>query len=319
MKAVLLTSYGTAETLRYTDVVTPEPGAGQVLVKVRAVSINSWDWELLQGIPFANRLSFGLFRPHRIQSLGADIAGEVAAVGDGVTQFKEGDAVYGDLSSSGWGGFAEYVAAPADALSIKPEFLSFEQAAAVPQAGLLAWQALCDKGRLSAGQRVLINGASGGAGTFALQIARALGAEVTGVCRGEKMELVRSLGADHTIDYTREDFTRNGEQYDLIIDMQAHHKLSDYKRSLSPGGRYIMVGGESFRIFQAILYSLLGIGHFSLLLHKANRGHEALEKMMRSGQVKPVIDRCYPLAETLEAMRYYAAGKARGKVVITVL
>ncbi len=318
MKAVLFTQYGTVDSLRYAEVDKPVPKSGQVLVKVHAASINSWDWELLQGIPFANRLSFGLFRPRRIQSLGADIAGVIEVVGEGVTRFKPGDAVYGDLCNAGWGGFAEYVAAPATALSVKPDFLSFEQAAAVPQAGLLAWKPLCGKGKVSAGARVLINGASGGAGSFAVQIAKALGAEVTGVCRGEKMAMVRSLGADHVIDYMREDFTRNGEQYDLIVDMQAHHSLADYRRALSPTGRYIMEGGESFRIFQALLYSLIDRRRFALLLHKPNHGLCELEKMMQSGQVKPIIDQMFPLSETVEAMRYYAAGKTRGKVVITM-
>ncbi len=318
MKAVLFTHYGTPDSLHYAEVAKPEPKAGQVLVKIHAAAINSWDWELLQGIPFMNRLSFGLFRPRRIQSLGCDIAGVVEEVGKGVTQFKAGDAVYGDLSHEGWGGFAEYLAAPAKTLSLKPDFLSFEQAAAVPQAGLLAWMPLCGKGTIASGARVLINGASGGAGSFAVQIAKALGMEVTGVCRGEKMAFVRSLGADHVIDYMTEDFTRNAKQYDLILDMQAHHSLADYRRALAPSGRYIMEGGESFRIFQAIAYSLLDKRRFSLLLHKPNRGLQELEKLMHSGQVKPIIDRTFPLSETVEAMRYFAAGKTRGKVVITM-
>ncbi|MDH5786393.1 MAG: NAD(P)-dependent alcohol dehydrogenase [Chromatiales bacterium] len=318
MKAVLFTQYGTADSLHYAEVTKPTPERGEVLVKVRAASINSWDWELLRGIPFANRLSFGLLRPTRIQSLGCDVAGVVEEVGSEVTQFKPGDAVYGDLSHEGWGGFAEYLAAPVKALSLKPDFLSFEQAAAVPQAGLLAWMPLCGKGHIPAGTRVLINGASGGAGSFAVQIARALGAEVTGVCRGEKVAFVRSLGADHVIDYVTEDFTRNAEQYDLILDMRATHSLADYRRALSPTGRYIMEGGESFRILQAILYTLLDKRRFSLLLHKPNRGLTDLEKMLESGQVKPIIDRIFPLSETVEAMRYFADGRTRGKVVICV-
>ena len=318
MKAVLFTQYGTPESLHYTDAEKPTPKRGEVLVRVHAASINSWDWELLQGVPFINRVSFGLFRPTRIQSLGCDVAGVVEEVGREVTQFKPGDAVYGDLSHEGWGGFAEYLVAPAKALSLKPNFLSFEQAAAIPQAGLLAWMPLCGKGTTPAGSRVLINGASGGAGSFSVQIAKALGAEVTGVCRGEKMAFVRSLGADHVIDYMTEDFTRNGEQYDLILDMRATHSLSDYRRALSPTGRYIMEGGESFRIFQAIAYSLLDRRHYSLLLHKPNRGLQELEKMLQSGQVKPIIDKTFPLSETVEAMRYFAAGKTRGKVMITM-
>lgn len=318
MKAVLFTEYGAPERLQLMEVSTPTPGENEVLVKVHAASINSWDWELLNGIPFANRLSFGLLRPNKIRSLGCDIAGTVEAVGSRVTDLAPGDEVFGDLSASGWNGFAEYVAAPATALSLKPSCLTFEEAAAVPQAGLLALQGLRDKGHLQPGQKVLINGASGGAGTFAVQIARRIGAEVTGVCSSGKMDLVRSLGADHVIDYTQEDFTRSGRQYDLIIDMQAHHSLFDYKRALTPGGLYIMVGGESFRIFQALFISLTGSKKIKLLLHKANRGLSDLVKLIEAGKVQPVIDRCYPLCKTAEALRYFGDGNARGKVIITM-
>jgi NADPH:quinone reductase-like Zn-dependent oxidoreductase len=294
------------------------PKAHEVLVKIHAASINSWDYELLQGIPFANRLSFGLIRPRKIRSLGCDIAGVVEAVGSKVTRLQPGDEVFGDLSHAGWNGFAEYVAAPEQTLTRKPASLSFVQAAAVPQAGLLALQGLIHKGHLQPGQRVLINGASGGAGSFAVQIARAIGAEVTGVCRTSKMELVRSLGADHVIDYMHQDFTRNGAQYDLILDMQAHHSLFNYKHALNPGGVYIMVGGESFRIFQALFISLTGSRKIKLLLHKANKGLDEMIELIEAGKVTPVIDRCFPLSETIDALRYFGAGKARGKVVISM-
>ncbi len=318
MKAVLFTAYGDPDLLHYAELAKPAPKAGEVLVRIHAVSVNSWDWELLMGTPFANRLAFGLTRPRKIRSLGCDIAGVVEAVGSGVKRLQPGDEVFGDLSRAGWNGMAEYVAAAETALTIKPACLSFVEAAAVPQAGLLALQGLCDKGHVKAGQRVLINGASGGAGSFAVQIAKAAGAEVTGVCRSSKMELVRSLGADHVIDYTCEDFTQNGEQYDLILDMQAHHSLFDYKRALSRGGIYIMVGGESFRVLQAMFISLSGSRKITLLLHKANRGIEKMIELLESGKVQPVIDRCFPLKEASEALRYFGAGKARGKVVITM-
>lgn len=318
MKAVLFTQYGDPALLHYTEIARPAPLDHEVLVKVHAASINSWDYELLRGVPFANRLSFGLTRPKKIRSLGCDIAGVVEAVGSAVTRLKPGDEVFGDLSNAGWNGFAEYVATTEEALTQKPASLSFVQAAAVPQAGLLALQGL-RKGHLQSGQRVLINGASGGAGSFAVQIANALGAQVTGTCRTSKMDLVRSLGADHVIDYMHEDFTRSGEQYDLILDMQAHHSLFDYRRALSPGGVYVMVGGESFRILQAIFISLTGSRKIKLLLHKANKGLDALIALIEAGKVSPVIDRCFALHETAEALRYFGAGKAKGKVVITML
>ena len=319
MKAVVFKEYGQADVLHIEEVDKPSPKANEVLVEVHAVSINSWDWEIIKGTPFLNRMTFGLFKPTRMQILGCDIAGRVEAVGSAVKHLKPGDEVLGDLSRSHWGGFAEYVTAPEKALTIKPASLTFEQAAAIPQAGLLALQGVCDKGQLKPGQKVLVNGASGGSGTFAVQIARSIGAEVTGVCRTSKMELVRSVGADHVIDYTQEDFTKNGEQYDLILDMQAHHSMFDYKRALTPGGIYIMVGGESFRIFQAMFISLTGSRKIKLLLHKANKGLDDMLKLIEAGKVKPIIDRVFPFSETPEAMRYFGDGNARGKVVITVV
>lgn len=318
MKAVIFTAYLDPALLQYTEVAKPAPKDKEVLVKVHAASINSWDWEILMGTPFVNRMTFGLFRPKKIQSLGCDIAGVVEAVGRQVKGLKPGDEVFGDLSRCGWNGFAEYVAAPEKALTLKPASLSFAQAAAVPQAGLLALQGLIHKGHIQAGQKVLINGASGGAGSFAVQIAKSIGAEVTGTCRSSKMDLVHALGADHVIDYTREDFTKNGEHYDLILDMQAHHSMFDYKRALSPGGMYIMVGGKSFRIFQAIFISLTGNRKIQLLLHKANKGIDEMIELLESGKVKPIIDKVYPLSQTADALRYFGEGKARGKIIITM-
>lgn len=321
MKAVIFKQYGPPELLTLEDTATPVPGDNEVLVKIQAASVNSWDWELLHGIPFANRLGFGLFKP-RIRSLGADMAGKVEAVGKGVTRFKPGDAVYGDLSSDGWCCFAEYVCAPEHALRLKPANISFEQAAAVPQAGLLALQSLRDKGRIQAGQKVLINGAGGGAGSFALQIARHYQAEVTGVDSSGKLDTMRSLGTDHIMDYTRKDFTRTGQRYDLVVDMALQRSLRDCLRVLKPGGRYIVVGGASGKIFQVLflgpVLSLITGKHIRLLIHKANRGLDAMGKLLEAGTIRSEIDRIYKLEETPDALAYFGSGKVRGKLIIKI-
>ena len=322
MKAIAFTKYGSPEDLLYGEVEKPVPKENELLIRVYAASINSWDWELLQGKPFANRMMFGLFAPKKIESLGCDIAGRVEAVGEKVTRFKPGDDVFGDLSGGDWGGFAEYTCANEDVLVSKPADMTFEQAAAIPQAGVLALQGL-RKGNLQTGQKILINGASGGAGSFAVQMAKATGAEITGVCRTAKLDFVRSLGVDHVIDYTREDFTRNGQQYDLILDMMARHRISDYRRALAPKGAYVAVGGASFLMTRVILLGPL-INLFSdrkigLLLHKpAAHDLEQIKSLFESGKVIPVIDKCFPLSEGIEAMRYFSEGRAKGKVVITV-
>jgi NADPH:quinone reductase-like Zn-dependent oxidoreductase len=322
MKSIAFTRYGSPDNLQFREVDKPVPRENEVLVKIHAVSINSWDWELLNATPFANRVIFGLFRPKRLKTLGFDIAGRIEAVGSGVQKFQTGDEVYGDLSACGWGGFAEYVAVPENALTVKPAKLSFQQAAAVPQAGLLAWQGLVDEGHIRPGQKILINGASGGSGTFAIQIAKKFDVEITGVCSTGKMEFVRSLGVDHVIDYTREDFTRNGKQYDLIIDAQGHHSIFDYRRALSPRGVYVMHGGASSRIMQVMLLgpvlSLFGSRKLRILLHKANRGLDALGELLQSGKVVPIVDKCFPFSETIDALKYYGDGQARGKVVISM-
>lgn len=320
MKAVLFTQYGSPEVLHLGDVEKPQPKARQVLIKLAAASINSWDLELLNGVPFVNRLMAGVTKPKRIKVLGCDVAGRVEAVGSKVTLFKPGDEVFGDLSHEGWGGFAEYVCAPQTALTLKPASLSFEQAAAIPQAGLLALQGLRDKGRVHSGQNVLINGASGGVGSFAVQIAKSVGAEVTGVCSANKVDFVRSLGADHVIDYTKEDFTENGQCYDLVFDVKGFHSIFDYKRALASRGVYVMAGGGSSSINQVMflgpLISMVGSKKLGLLLHKANKGLNSMIELIESGAVTPVIDKVYPLNETVGAFKYYAAGNAKGKVVI---
>ena len=321
MKAVIFSQYGTPTDLQFTEVARPAPRDNEVLVEVHAASINSWDYELLQGTPFANRLGFGLFRPTKINSLGCDIAGRVVAVGKRVSKFKPGDEVYGDLSAGGWGGFAEYLCADEKMLRLKPVGMSFEQAAAIPQAALLAWQGL-RKGGLHSGQRVLINGAGGGMGTYAVQIAKASGAEVTGVDSTAKLDTVRRLGADHVVDYTREDFTRAGQCYDLILDAQAYHSLADYRRALKPGGSYVVAGGSMGLIFRLMLLgpllSRLSGKRLMVLLHKANEGLADIEALFAAGKVAPVIYKSYPLSAVPEALADFGAGKVVGKPVVTV-
>ena len=321
MKAVIFSKYGSPTDLRVGEVPRPAPQDSEVLVEVHAASINSWDWELLQGTPFANRMTFGLFRPTRINSLGSDIAGRVSAVGKRVTKFQPGDEVYGDLSAGGWGGFAEYLCADQKLLRLKPSNMSFEQAAAIPQAGLLAYQGL-RKGGLRIGQKVLINGAGGGMGSFAVQIAKAVGAEVTGVDSTGKLDMLRTLGADHVVDYTREDFTRAGQHYDLILDAQAYHTLADYRRALNPGGSYVVAGGSLALIFRTMLLGPLlsrrNGKRMTVLLHKANEGLADIETLFATSKVTPVIYKSYPLNAVPRALADFGAGRVIGKAVITV-
>lgn len=322
MKAVIFRKYGGPDDLELSEYDKPTPKDDEVLVKVHTVSVNDWDWQLLQGIPFANRMMAGLFKPTKILILGCDIAGEVAEVGKNVKQFRAGDEVFGDLSGCGFGGFAEYVCAREDALAFKPKTMTFEQAAATPQAALLALQGLQKFGGIQPGDRLLINGASGGAGTFAVQLGKAFGAEVTGVCSTKKMEFVRSIGADHVIDYTKENFTKNGQQYDRILDMQAHHSIFDCRRSLSPNGVYLLVGGANMQALQSILLgpliTMTGSKKMGLLLHIPNKGLALMQELFEAKKVAPVIDKCYPLSETADAVRYFGEGHKKGKVVITV-
>ena len=323
MKALVFNEYGMADVLKCEEVAKPIHTDEQVLVKVHAASINSWDWELLRGVPFANRLMAGLFKPKKIRIPGCDIAGRVEAVGKNVKQFKPGDEVFGDLSGGSWGGFAEYTCAREHELAFKPSAMTFVQAAAIPQAGLLALQAL-HKGKIQPGKKVLINGASGGSGTFAIQIAKSYGAEVTGVCSTNKTELVYLLGADHVIDYSREDFTKNGQHYDLVIDAKAFHSIPDYWRTLSADGVYVIYGGAMSRIFQVILLGplLSGISKkkLCLLIHKPDVGDlNTMATLFIQGKVIPVIDQCFSLANGTAAMRYYGEGKAKGKVVINMV
>jgi NADPH:quinone reductase-like Zn-dependent oxidoreductase len=318
MKAVVYTKYGLPDVLELKEVEKPVPKDNEVLIKVHAASVNDWDWGLLRGKPFMNRLIFGLLKP-KDKILGGDIAGQVEAVGRNVKQFQPGDEVFGDLSSCGFGAFAEYVCARENALVLKPASMNFEEAAAYPQAGVLALQGLRDK--IQKGQKVLINGAGGGAGTFAVQLAKSFGAEVTGVDSTRKLDIMRSIGADHVIDYTKEDFTKNGQCYDLILDFAAYHSIFDYKRALNPKGIYAMVGGSMARMFQLVflgpLISMTG-KKMGILLHKPNKDLVFMKELFEAGKVVPVIDRRYPLGKVAEALRYFGEGQARGKVVITM-
>lgn len=322
MKAIVFHEYGLPDVLKLEEVEKPVPRDNQVLIKVHAASVNDWDWGLLRGTPFANRTMFGLFKPKKVKILGLDVAGRIEAVGENAKQFQPGDEVFGDLSGCGFGGFAEYVCAPENALLPKPPGMSFEQAAATPQAALLALQGLQFKGRIQNGQKVLINGAGGGAGTFAVQIAKSMGAEVTGVDSTAKLDMLRTLGAAHVVDYTQEDFTRNGQLYDLILDTAAHHSFFDYKRALGPNGIYAVVGGSTAVILQTVLlgslFSIFGSSKMGLVLHKPNKGLALFVELFEAGKVVPIIDRRYPLGEVPDALRYFGEGRAIGKLVITL-
>jgi NADPH:quinone reductase-like Zn-dependent oxidoreductase len=316
LKAIVYTKFGPPDVLQLQEVEKPGPKDNELLIKVHAASANAYDWRHLRADPFLIRLmGAGLLKPkHKI--LGADIAGQVEAVGRNVTQFRPGDEVFGE---GGYGGFAEYACVAENRFVLKPANLTFEDAAAVPMAALTALQGLRDKGQIQARQKVLINGASGGVGTFAVQIAKSFEAEVTGVCSTTKMDLVRSIGADQVIDYTREDVTKNGRHYDLIFDIAAYRSISEYKRLLSPGGIYVLAGGSMARIFQTMLLSMTGAKNMRIMVAKTDQKDLLfMTELIAEGKVKPIIDKRYPLAETAEALRYLEEGHARGKVVITV-
>ena len=320
MKAIVYTKYGAPDVLELKEVEKPTPRDDEVLVKVHAVSANAADLHFLRGKPFLMRLmGIGLLKPKN-KILGSDIAGRVEAIGRNVKQFQPGDEVFGNMRS----GFAEYVCTREDALVLKPANISFEEAAAVPMAAVTALQGLRDTGQIQTGQKVLINGASGGVGTFAVQIAKSFGAEVTGVCSTQNVDMVRSMGADQVIDYTQEDFTKNGQRYDLILAANGYHSIADYKRALRPRGTYVMTGGSTAQMFQAMLLgpwiSMTGGKKMGNLLKKSNtKDLVCMKELLEAGKVVPVIDRRYSLGETAEAIRYLEEGHARGKVVISVL
>jgi NADPH:quinone reductase-like Zn-dependent oxidoreductase len=317
VKAAVYNSYGPPDVIQITDVEKPVPKDSEVLVKVRAASVNPMDRYLMRGAPLI-RLIPGLRKP-KDPRLGADVAGQVETVGRNVTQFKPGDEVFGVCR----GAFAEYACAMEDKLAPRPANSSFEEAAAVPVAAITALQGLRDKGRIQPGHKVLVDGASGGVGTFAVQIAKSFGAEVTAVCSTRNVDTARSLGADHVMDYTREDFTRRGQLYDLILGANAHHSIFDYRRALTADGIYVIAGGGLARILQTMLLApiLSRIGSKKTCFFIANINQKDLlflKDLLESGKVIPFIDRRYPLSEVAEALRYLEEGHARGKVVITV-
>jgi NADPH:quinone reductase-like Zn-dependent oxidoreductase len=322
MKAIVHCAYGPPDVLRYEDVEKPVPADDQIVVKVRAASVNPLDWHYMRGSPYVGRMEMGLRKPKNVR-MGVDFAGTVESVGRNVTRFKPGDAVFGGRT----GALAEYVAVRADrAVVPKPPRVTFEQAAAVPVAALTALQGLRDQGRLRPGQKVLVNGASGGVGTFAVQLAKALGAEVTGVCSTRNVELVRSIGADHVIDYTREDFTKRDERYDIVLDNVGNHSLSACRRVLKPGGRYVMVGAPSGGWIDPLprvagAWVLSKFVKEDLLFFVSNLNPQDLTtvaELMEAGKVTPVIDRRYPLSDAAAAIGYLEQGHARGKVVISL-
>lgn len=321
MKAVVYTKYGGPEVLQLTEVEKPSPGDDEVLVKVHAVSINDWDWGKLDGTSFLNRLMSGLSKPkHRI--LGSDIAGRIEAVGKNVHRFKPGDEVFGDLSGR-WGGFAEYVCAHQNSLAFKPADMSFEEAAAIPQAAMLTVQGLIDKGKIQRGQKILLNGAGGGVGTFALQIARLYDAEITVVDSAEKLEMLRSMGAHHAIDYTKADFTKNGQQYDLVLDVKTNRSPFAYARALKPNGIYATVGGSLGRLLQVFLtgpfISLFTKKKLCVVALKTNKDLVYMCELFESGKVKPVIDEhAYQLEDVPQAFRLFGKAGHKGKMVISV-
>jgi NADPH:quinone reductase-like Zn-dependent oxidoreductase len=317
MKAIVRTRYGPPDVLQFMEVEKPTPRDNEVLLKIHAASVNPLDFFTMRGAPLI-RLIPGVRTP-KDKRIGVDVAGQVDAVGRNVTQFKPGDEVFGVCR----GALAEYACATEDRLARKPANTSFADAAAVPVAAITALQGLRDEGRIQQGQRVLVDGASGGVGTFAVQIANSFGAEVTAVCSTRNVDTARSIGADHVIDYTREDFTKSGQRYELILGANAHHSIFDYRRALSPDGIFVVVGGALARIFQAMLLApfLSRIGGKKTRFYIANMNQKDLvflKELLETGDVVPVIDRRYPLSDVAEALRYLEAGHAQGKVVITV-
>ncbi|MEK3981679.1 NAD(P)-dependent alcohol dehydrogenase [Psychrobacillus sp. FSL K6-2836] len=322
MRAIITTKYGSPDVIDLREVKNPIPNDDQVLVKIYAASLNYGNLVLLKGKPFLARFAFGLSKPKYIIP-GGDISGRIESVGKNVKHFKPGDEVFGDLSGCGWGGFAEYVTVSEHSLVLKPSNISFAEAAAVPMAATTALQSLRDKGKIKSGQKVLINGASGGVGTFAVQIAKSFGAEVTGVCSTRNLDIVKSIGADNVIDYTTEDFTKNTENYDLILAVNGYHPISAYKRSLSPNGNYVMVGGSGVQLTQAMilgpLLSMTGSKKLGSFLQRPNQNDLIFIKdLLEVGKIKPVIDRYYKLSEVPNAFRYFEEGHTQGKIVITM-
>jgi NADPH:quinone reductase-like Zn-dependent oxidoreductase len=322
MKAIVQHTYGPPEVLELRDIDKPVVKDNEVLIRVHAAAVNAADWHLMRGLPLIGRMAFGLRKP-KIKVRGRDVSGTVEAIGKNVTQFQPGDEVYAEVDT---GSFADYTCVSEEVLGLKPANLTFEQAAAVPVSATTALQGLRDQGRIQAGQKVLINGASGGVGTFAVQIAKSFGAEVTGVCSARKADLVRSIGADHVVDYTQGDFTKSGQRYDLILDLVGNHSLSDCRRALTPNGTLVLSSGNGGRwlgpmgrIIKAVVLSPFVSQRLGTFVSKGSKENlAALKELTESGKLMPAIDRTYPLSEAPDAIRYLEGGHARGKVVITI-
>ena len=324
MKAIICTKYGSPDVLQLQEVAKPAPQDDEVLIRIYAASVNARDWRFMRAKPFFIRLVPGGFLQPKNKILGADVAGRVEVIGSNVKQFKPGDEIFGYLpGATGRGTFTEYVCAKENAITLKPANLTFEQAAAVPLAAITALQGLRDNGNIQPGQKVLINGASGGVGTFAVQIAKAFGAEVTAVCSTRNLEMVRSLGADHVIDYKKEDFTQNGQQYDLILAVNGYHPISDYLRALKPEGTYVVAGDSIVQLVQAAgnkkRNSSTGEQKtYIASLVQSQKDLNFIKELLESGKIMPVIDGCYPLSRAAEALWYFENEHAQGKVVITM-
>jgi NADPH:quinone reductase-like Zn-dependent oxidoreductase len=318
MRAIVYTEYGPPDVLQVKEVEKPTPKDNKILVKVYASSVNQGDAYVVRGEPLLFRLSYGLPGPkHTIP--GGDVAGRVEAVGKDVERFQPGDEVFGDIGECGFGAWAEYVSAPEDAVVLKPTNTTFEEAAAVSQAAIVALQGLRDKGQIQPGQKILINGASGGVGTFAVQIAKSFGAEVIGVCSTQNLDLVRSIGADHVIDYTQEDFTRSGQHYDLIFDIAGNRSVSDYMRALLPKGTHVSCAISPVALLLGPLVSMFGSKKVIQLSHSPKAKDLAyLNELLEAGKVVPVINRSFPLSKAAEAVRHYEEGHPQGKVVVSV-
>lgn len=319
MKAIFCSHYASPEELEVKEVPTPVPAKHEVLVKIHATAINDYDWGMVRGKPFLYRLIFGLTKPKR-PIAGMELSGVIEEIGEGVTQFKKGDAVYGDISEFGFGSFAEYIAINEKALVLKPEDMSFEEATAIPHAALLAYQGLVEKGKIQKGQKILINGAGGGVGTFALQIAKMYDAEVTGVDTGEKLNNMKTIGYDEVIDYKKENFTKRGERYDLILDAKTSQPTWNYLKALKPKGKYVTVGGTAGNLIlfglTSGLISILSGKKFLLLALQPNQELDTINQLYAEGKIKPSIDGPYAFKEIPRLIQYFGKGKHTGKVVV---
>ena len=317
MKAILCAQYMDPSDLKLEDIPKPTPKEDELLIKIRATAINDFDWSLVTGKPFVYRLLFGLTKP-KIKIPGIELSGVVEAIGKNIRKFKVGDEIYGDISNDKWGSFAEYICVKEDTMCHKPTTMTFEQAAAISHASMLAWQGLIDVGDLKNGLKILINGAGGGMGTFGYQIARQFETEITGVDTGDKLKMMESLGFDHIIDYKKEDFTKNGNKYDLILDAKTTRSPGAYQRSLKPGGQYVTVGGSVKRMIQIVFSKVMGRKNIHIVGLKQNKDLAKINDLFEEGKVVPVIDGPYSMSEIPKLLAYFGAGKHTGKIVISM-